>query len=261
MKNSQQLLKEFDLQNLDESELINYNELIEDENMTKERALQILINNVDDTWNLSSELAEIAELQIRETSEQKDGKSDIHKLLERAYHMVDNKSHAGIKFCEDVEKYFSLSIDEHENEVVANKLELASELADSAVRIEILGTDLIDNDDTEAFYSIYRRDAENVIEYTTDAQRLFDDYYDGYLNVIEKFSRQLSIKTVATKEVRVYGIEVLQIEEDLHINNQTSDELFMETAEKQGNVWSLSGFQEQFNSEEINQENLIIRII
>jgi hypothetical protein len=38
-------------------------------------------------------------------------------------------------------------------------------------------------------------------------------------------------------------------------------ERFIEEAEAQGLVWSLAGFQLQFNSGELNQDNILIKII
>lgn len=50
------------------------------------------------------------------------------------------------------------------------------------------------------------------------------------------------------KEVRVYIVETFNddIEEKIDINNLTDDE-FIELAEEQGTVYSLKGFQNQWN--------------
>lgn len=60
-------------------------------------------------------------------------------------------------------------------------------------------------------------------------------------------------------EIRVYGIDVQNYE----VNDLVcdwDDEKFMAKAEEQGNVWSLTGFEDAFNEGIINQSNLIIRI-
>ncbi len=56
-------LSDFDIDNLDDFETIQYNHFIK--SMSKEEALQVLINTVEgDFSQLSEELAEIAENQI-----------------------------------------------------------------------------------------------------------------------------------------------------------------------------------------------------
>ena len=60
--------------------------------------------------------------------------------------------------------------------------------------------------------------------------------------------------------IKVYGIDINKIENDIAIN-YTNDKEFIEIAEQQGFVWSLVGFQNSFNSDEINQNNLFIRFL
>lgn len=63
--NTQEKLQNFDIDNLDMFELMQYNDF--KRNMTKSEALQILINNVEgDFSQLSEQLAEIAEQQEEE---------------------------------------------------------------------------------------------------------------------------------------------------------------------------------------------------
>lgn len=63
--NTQEKLQNFDIDNLDMFELMQYNDL--KYNLTKVEALQILINNVEgDFSQLSEQLAEIAEQQEEE---------------------------------------------------------------------------------------------------------------------------------------------------------------------------------------------------
>ncbi len=60
-------------------------------------------------------------------------------------------------------------------------------------------------------------------------------------------------------EIRVYAIDTFNLEER-HWNDLTDDE-FMTLAEEQGNIYTLQGFQEAFNSQDINTEIDAIRFI
>lgn len=55
-------------------------------------------------------------------------------------------------------------------------------------------------------------------------------------------------------ETRVYGVCIDELDDKLvdklHTNS-VSDDDFIELAEEQGYVWSLNGFQTQFNNDEI----------
>jgi hypothetical protein len=66
------------------------------------------------------------------------------------------------------------------------------------------------------------------------------------------------------KEIRVYGINV-EIDDFSEVEvggwNEMSDEWWMTTAEAQGFVWSLSGFQQAFNYDDIYQGSMYIRFI
>ena len=66
------------------------------------------------------------------------------------------------------------------------------------------------------------------------------------------------------KETRVYGISVYDedfSEVDPGGWNSMSDEWWMEQAERQGNVWTLGGFQDSFNNENVDVYNMYIRFI
>ena len=69
------------------------------------------------------------------------------------------------------------------------------------------------------------------------------------------------------KEVRVYAVNIHEIGEDAKDSidvvgwDTFPDWEFIEMAEKQGNVWTLSGFQKAFNYEEVNTDMFYIRII
>ena len=58
------------------------------------------------------------------------------------------------------------------------------------------------------------------------------------------------------KEQRVYMIDTTFNDLDI-----STDKIFMEISEKQGNVYSLEGFTKAFNNGEINSNTDIIRII
>jgi len=63
-------------------------------------------------------------------------------------------------------------------------------------------------------------------------------------------------------EIRVYLVDFYNYDfDDNDSPSDFSDEKFMSEAEKQGNVYSLSGFQNAYNEGDINGENSYIRII
>jgi hypothetical protein len=66
------------------------------------------------------------------------------------------------------------------------------------------------------------------------------------------------------KEMRVYGIDIDRDDfSEVEIGgwNAMSNEWWMDTAERQGFVWSLSGFQQAFNLDEISATSMYIRFI
>jgi hypothetical protein len=63
-----------------------------------------------------------------------------------------------------------------------NKLELASELANEATRVEMFSKGLITHED-----EMYIED-ESGTTYTEEAQDIFNDYYDCYLTKIEEIA-------------------------------------------------------------------------
>ena len=68
-----------------------------------------------------------------------------------------------------------------------------------------------------------------------------------------------------TKEIRVYGIDMDQDTSSVGIGewDTISDELWMSIAESHGLVWSLGGFQKDFNREKIDCDlyDMYIRFI
>jgi hypothetical protein len=63
-----------------------------------------------------------------------------------------------------------------------NKLELASELANEATRVEMFSKGLITHED-EMYI-----EGESGTTYTEEAQDIFNDYYDCYLTKIEEIA-------------------------------------------------------------------------
>lgn len=65
-----------------------------------------------------------------------------------------------------------------------------------------------------------------------------------------------NLKIMETKEIRVYLIDIDNYEFE-EVPTVWKDEKFISEAEIQGNVFSLNGFQEAFNNEELNLESYI----
>lgn len=63
----------------------------------------------------------------------------------------------------------------------------------------------------------------------------------------------------ARKQIRVYGVD-LDVLPDVH-NIWDSPENFITEAEAQGLIWSLKGFELQANNDQINFNNIFIKII
>jgi len=61
------------------------------------------------------------------------------------------------------------------------------------------------------------------------------------------------------EEMRVFLVDIDQADDDF--NKDCDDETFMTQAEMNGSVYSLSGFQEAFNNNEVSTENAFIRFI
>lgn len=75
-----------------------------------------------------------------------------------------------------------------------------------------------------------------------------------------QFNREQDEKVNPKKEKRVYLINLDEVEFDKGYHSLT-DEEFIKISESQGLVYSLNGFQAQFNQNEINQFNTVIRFI
>lgn len=64
----------------------------------------------------------------------------------------------------------------------------------------------------------------------------------------------------AREQIRVYGID-LDVLPEQHPLIWDSNENFINEAEAQGLVWSLKGFELQANNDQINFNNIFIKII
>ncbi len=60
-------------------------------------------------------------------------------------------------------------------------------------------------------------------------------------------------------KTRVYAIDLYELDTEIPVWD-LNDEEFMDMAEQQGKVWTLQGFENAFNNEQIS-ETWIIRII
>ena len=62
------------------------------------------------------------------------------------------------------------------------------------------------------------------------------------------------------KEIKVYLVDLYEVR---HTQKQRdwSNEKFITEAEKQGTVYTLQGFVNAYNEDEVNQNNTVIRII
>lgn len=83
--------------------------------------------------------------------------------------------------------------------------------------------------------------------------------------VTEQEAMEFALKQYGTlcafnkpKEPRVYVIDVSDLEKGF---NEMTDEEFINESEKQGTAYSLEGFQNAFNKEELNISNQVIKII
>jgi hypothetical protein len=61
------------------------------------------------------------------------------------------------------------------------------------------------------------------------------------------------------KELRVFVVDVDQADDDF--NKDCDDETFMTQAEMNGSVYTLGGFEQAFNNNEVSTDNAFIRII
>jgi hypothetical protein len=57
-------------------------------------------------------------------------------------------------------------------------------------------------------------------------------------------------------DLRIYGVNLSELDEPYF-----EQEDFMRLAEEQGYIWTIEGFEEEFNSGFMDTENLVIRFI
>ena len=65
---------------------------------------------------------------------------------------------------------------------------------------------------------------------------------------------------MANTEIRVYSVNVGNLNEDKHHSQYTNEE-FMTLAEDLGDVFTLNGFAEAYNSQDLGFETDVIRFI
>jgi hypothetical protein len=70
---------------------------------------------------------------------------------------------------------------------------------------------------------------------------------------------RIEVLDYARQQIRVYGVD-LDVLPDQHSIWDSSEE-FIKEAEAQGLVWSLKGFELQANNDQINFNNIFIKII
>jgi hypothetical protein len=75
-----------------------------------------------------------------------------------------------------------------------------------------------------------------------------------------QYLKELDEKINPKKETRVYLIDLSEVELDEGYRKLT-DEEFMKVAESKGTVYSLIGFQQNFNNDMVNQDISVIRFI
>lgn len=85
----------------------------------------------------------------------------------------------------------------------------------------------------------------------------FQGEFQKFENLNQVMSKFDSDRLPYQVETRVYVLDVNKVD----FENDISDEDFMTLAEEEGRVYTLQGFQQSFNSEEVNSHNDIIRFI
>ena len=65
------------------------------------------------------------------------------------------------------------------------------------------------------------------------------------------------------ENIKVYGINVdkFYTDDEERLFSNLSEEEFIEEAEKQGLIWSLQGFEKDFNEVGIDSDKIIIKIL
>ena len=128
-----------------------------------------------------------------------------------------------------------------EHIITINAIELASELAKEKVRNILLDNYLRVDTNTNTFI------------YTDEAQKLFNQYYDEYLTMIEETKEPKPII------VQVYGVKLVEMprEDALRFHLNLSDDDFITSAEEQGYVWSLEGYTKQYNMDTLPKLDFI----
>lgn len=119
--------------------------------------------------------------------------------------------------------------------------------------------------ETKIIYAMYNETAQRLYNklYDEDSAVHIDDVDNHWVDTLsdedvilinESAEERNTPKPYSRKEIRVYAINVSEEgSEDMPLGEwqSCSDELFMDIAERQGHIWTLQGFQEAYNKEEI----------
>lgn len=104
-----------------------------------------------------------------------------------------------------------------------------------------------------------RKDCEMALIGVWDCttQEGIDTGFPAMIEVVDEIEGL--IDNEKTQEMRVFVVDIDQADDEF--DKDCDDETFMTEAEMNGSVYSLSGFQEAFNNNEVSTENAFIRFI
>ncbi len=104
-----------------------------------------------------------------------------------------------------------------------------------------------------------RKDCEMALtgEWDCTTQEGIDTGFPAMIEVVDVIERLIDGEK--TQEMRVFVVDVDQADDNFE--PKCDDETFMTQAEMNGTVYSLNGFQEAFNNNEVSTENAFIRFI
>jgi hypothetical protein len=104
-----------------------------------------------------------------------------------------------------------------------------------------------------------RKDCEMALtgEWDCTTQEGIDTGFPAMIEMVDEIERLIDGEK--TQEMRVFVVDVDQADDNFE--PKCDDETFMTQAEMNGTVYSLNGFQEAFNNNEVSTENAFIRFI
>ena len=128
--------------------------------------------------------------------------------------------------------------------------------------------------ETKMTFAMYNESAQKLYNkiYDEESGTHLDDCDEHWVDTLSdedvlliNESSEKELKSInPKKEIRVFGINVTQ---DGHESvglgewNSITNDAFIDIAEGQGNVWSLQGFQDAYNKEELSLYDYYIRFI